>query len=138
MSDSDRIWSELDRLNERLNRHDKQLGEHTVADSHLFDRIDEKLADIDRRDADRNKATAKSTAQRIGLIGSIVVALGTAGVALYQSAVASGDEDATIRALVEKSRELDREIEQLRALLWRATSPTPFTPDVPALSGDSP
>ena len=136
--DRDRIESVLERQHDKHNElRDvvellvKGQGEHTILDNERHKRLDEFVSE--------SKADRKSSAAgRWSLIVGVVTALGAASVAFYNSTIAKGEENATLRQLVDQSREHDRDIEQIRAQLFRAFVRNPFMPDDPALSGDPP
>ena len=141
-ADRERIEDDIDRLHKKTSElqrrnalYDKQIGEHHEADKHQFRRIDEKLGEIEKRDEKREKQDGKIRTAIIGGAISLVITAGTAVGALLKSARGEGDEDATIRALVDKSRELDAELTEIRTLLWRRF--VPFPPAGPA-SGVTP
>ena len=137
-SDRSRIESVLERQHDKHNElRDvvellvKGQGEHTILDNERHKRLDEFVAE--------SKADRKSSAAgRWSLIVGVVTALGAASVAFYNSTIAKGEENATLRQLVDQSREHDRDIEQIRAQLFRAFVRNPFMPDDPAPSGDPP
>ena len=141
-ADRERIEGDIDRLHKKTSElqarnalYDKQIGEHHEADKHQFRRIDERLDEIGKRDEKRERQDAKSKTARVAAVGTIGAALITAAIAYYKVAIEKGEENATQRAVVDKVRELDAELDEVRALLWRLF-PSPFTPGGPA--GDVP
>lgn len=141
-TDRDRIEGEIERLRRRQHDVERQAADalkatalHSVEDRGAFKRIDDVLADIDKREEKREKQDAKSRTARIAAAGTIGAALITAAIAYYKVAIEKGEENATQRAVVERVRELDAELDEVRALLWRLFT-SPFTPGRPA--GDAP
>jgi hypothetical protein len=137
-ADRERIEDRLDRLHDNhrqlhdvVNVQQRTIGEHIASCVERNRRTDEHLTEA----REHRKAGA---AGRWSLIVGVVTALGAAGVSFYQSAIAKGDDNATLRQLVEQAREHDRDIELIRAQLFRALVRNPFMPDDPAPSGDPP
>lgn len=137
-ADRERIEDRMNRLHDNhralhdvVNVQQRTIGEHITQCTERNKRTDEHITEA----KEHRKAGA---AGRWSLIVGVVTALGAAGVAFYQSAITKGDDNATLRQLVEQAREHDRDINQIRAQLFRALVRNPFMPDDPAPSGDTP